>query len=939
MTNRKSTKKALLTSVLCLMLCFSMLVGTTFAWFTDEVESGVNQIIAGNLDVEVYNSLTADESKKVGSTTELFDEITFWEPGVVAYENLTVANVGNLALKYQLSVIFDKATTNANGDTLAKVLKVGFVEGGIQSTTREGALSEVKAWLPLASFAQNGELYAEEGKDTHTYGIVIYWQPGENDNDYNMNNENKGIVLSIDLGIQLVATQLMAEEDSFGKDYDANAILPWDGSADTSWYDDSKTEYVLYTAEELAGLATLINGGNNLVGKTVKLGADIDLGGRSWTPINLWYPEKTNNLTIDGNGHKISNMTVLGNKSGVGFISQMTGNVTIQNLTFENASVVGSGNFIGTVVGYQYGNLVLNNVDVENSEVCTTAARGIRIGGLVGFSVNDSGTTISLADCDVRGTTIKGYHNLGGLVGTQQTTVYTYTNCSVKDCTIYAGTTTEKYADEIAVDGGTFATTYTATVENTKVIYGAIGSAADLLALGGKSLEGNYNLIADIDLNGEAMPTIGAAYGKTLTINGNNHTISNATTAHTNHNGMKHHGFFYAYTNSTLNISDLVFENIVIDATNDAERNYGAGIVVAFADGGSTVNLTNVDVKNCKVLNSTPDIGDEAGVYVGYQTGTLTMVDCDSTGCSVAGETVEKTGAFIGMVNGTATLTNCTTDLTIGACNRIAGSLVVDGATCVTSAEALKEALGSGNNVVLNGTIDLNNETVAIPDGTTISGGTIENATLTVADDYTASFVDVEFGDTTAVKASGDGELRFTNCEFNVNPDKNGFGRAGAIIGANQYYTIDLYLDGCTFNYQYETGDADLWNNAIFMWSNVKSCTIKNCTFNDYGFVAVKLMNVAEGAEIVFEGNTFNMSKQGAANYYNNNAIQIVPQHDNAFTAKFINNTFNGDYEDGKIVAWIDGMSNLTLTKHTIIHSGNTINGAAVTDDNFAINP
>ena len=216
----KTTKRALFSSVMALILCFSMLVGTTFAWFTDSVESGVNQIVAGTLDVELYNAIGIDETKKVSAETKLFDEIKYWEPGVVAYENLTVANLGNLALKYQLSVNFDNATANVNGETLAKVLKVGFVEGGIQSTTREGALAEVTEWLPLASFAQTGEL--AEQNETNTYGIVIYWEPSDIDNDFNMNN-GKGGALSIDLGIKLVATQLTAEYDSFGNDYDSMA--------------------------------------------------------------------------------------------------------------------------------------------------------------------------------------------------------------------------------------------------------------------------------------------------------------------------------------------------------------------------------------------------------------------------------------------------------------------------------------------------------------------------------------------------------------------------------------------------------------------------------------------------------------------------------------------------------------------------------------------
>ena len=56
----KTTKRALFSSVMALILCFSMLVGTTFAWFTDEVKSGVNQIVAGNLDVELEYKTVED---------------------------------------------------------------------------------------------------------------------------------------------------------------------------------------------------------------------------------------------------------------------------------------------------------------------------------------------------------------------------------------------------------------------------------------------------------------------------------------------------------------------------------------------------------------------------------------------------------------------------------------------------------------------------------------------------------------------------------------------------------------------------------------------------------------------------------------------------------------------------------------------------------------
>ena len=68
------TRHALVLSCISLMTCFAMLLGTTFAWFTDSVTSGVNRIVSGNLDVELYHNsgITApaiEEANKVGAST------------------------------------------------------------------------------------------------------------------------------------------------------------------------------------------------------------------------------------------------------------------------------------------------------------------------------------------------------------------------------------------------------------------------------------------------------------------------------------------------------------------------------------------------------------------------------------------------------------------------------------------------------------------------------------------------------------------------------------------------------------------------------------------------------------------------------------------------------------------------------------------------------
>ena len=132
MTNKRNTKRALLSSVLALVVCIAMLVGSTFAWFTDNASTAVNQIVAGNLDIalEMWDA-NADnaqggkgdwvdaENKTLGWVAKdgrAQDEI-LWEPGCT-YElpKLRIINKGNLALKYQVLV------TGIVGD--AKLLEV-----------------------------------------------------------------------------------------------------------------------------------------------------------------------------------------------------------------------------------------------------------------------------------------------------------------------------------------------------------------------------------------------------------------------------------------------------------------------------------------------------------------------------------------------------------------------------------------------------------------------------------------------------------------------------------------------------------------------------------------------------------------------------------------------------------------------------------------------
>ena len=197
MTNRKSTKRALLGSVMAMVLCLAMLVGATFAWFTDTASTGVNKIQAGNLDV-VLEMQNAD-GKWVSAEGKTLDfvkaadakgEAILWEPGCT-YElpALRIRNNGNLALKYKVTI------TGINGSAKLNTVidwTIGDVAMGAEQHLAAGESS---------AFTIKGHMWESAG------------------NEY-MNESIDGIAITV------VATQNTVESDSFDKDYDADAEYP-----------------------------------------------------------------------------------------------------------------------------------------------------------------------------------------------------------------------------------------------------------------------------------------------------------------------------------------------------------------------------------------------------------------------------------------------------------------------------------------------------------------------------------------------------------------------------------------------------------------------------------------------------------------------------------------------------------------------------------------
>ena len=155
---------------MAMLICTAMLAGTTFAWFTDSASTGVNKIVAGNLDVsfEYWNGEKYVDAKNA----VLFSEETLWEPGHTEVVYLKISNKGSLALKYRLSTIntFEyQYSKNSSGNKilLSKYLEIGVAEKnaaqGVFETRDEAVAAATDKLLDVL-----------EGRPTTIDGVIAF---------------------------------------------------------------------------------------------------------------------------------------------------------------------------------------------------------------------------------------------------------------------------------------------------------------------------------------------------------------------------------------------------------------------------------------------------------------------------------------------------------------------------------------------------------------------------------------------------------------------------------------------------------------------------------------------------------------------------------------------------------------------------------------------
>lgn len=440
----KRIQKSLLASGASLLVSVALLVGSTFAWFTDSVTNTGNTIEAGTLEV-TFEKL--DKETNSYNTVENNDPIfnyTLWEPGYSVSEAFKVGNEGSLALKYELKLTADGQLTKLAdvidvyymaSNTEIKVEDLADNMSDLTEYTRIGTLSEV---LGEDNIAATGHIEAEEADYA---AVILHMQEGAS-NDYQSLSLFEGTGT---FDITLKATQYTSEQDGFGNDqYDAAA------DADAAFGKE---------------IVDKLNDPNVSV---VVAGSDIDMN-------DSVFDDKNGNdtfvipdgKTLDLNGNKFIRP---GKGSGNGLSVKEGTTATVKNGTLYNESDL-------TLVDVEYGSsLTFENVDFighgddaikvrangESTAVtlifknCTFTNAGVKFSGMNSASE----INVQFENCTFTGT-YKMYDENGEaltdpyghihyttcLINSESN--YLYGNISVKDCNFNLDCQEASYKQEI----------------------------------------------------------------------------------------------------------------------------------------------------------------------------------------------------------------------------------------------------------------------------------------------------------------------------------------------------------------------------------------------------------------------------------------------------------------------------------------------------------
>ena len=799
---KRQTKRALITSVVSLLVCFSMLVGTTFAWFTDSVTSSGNIIKSGTLDVQMFfadgaKDVPADDAwTEIGEAKEAIFNYDKWEPGYAEARHLKIKNNGTLALKYQVRIVADGEVSD-----LAKVIDVYYVDtatkvdrASLTDANKLGTLDAVLANLNSEASTAKGSLKAGE---SHTMTLVLKMQETAG-NEY----QNKSIGSTF--SIQLIATQDTVENDSFDNKYDDAAPLG------DYVYDAAELIYALEQGES-------VKLGDNIVldaGVVIPAGSEvrIDLNGKTITnaatsSVSLMSTTAQNNNT--GAINNYGTVTI----SGDGTIDVSSSTVKAQAINNYGTMVIDGANVKGTEVVYSYairnyGDLTVKDLNmvagfggistdagaktvIEDGDYTMTGNTGGHLFYLYGdganvvinggkfydsindpkiwtysFYMNGEGTSVTVNGGEITGLNTGRGVTINGGAGT---------------FTVNGGKLDGKFfANE--QDGNTVinAGTFTVDPTNSATVNGTVTDNGDGTFTAGITQDDANDLFASVEKGG------------TVTLTAGKYTIpSSVTKKEFTIEGLGDATVFDFTTVNTVSGASITFKNLKIQGKNENVMN-GYGIqgteghiayegctfdgavtneyfgTVSYKDCTFTGTgyITTYAVKSASFENCVFDKADSRAVLV-YSHGdnplTVTLTDCEfkaaKAGYTGAGDwtsAIEVDTTNIKTAGTSVTVTNCTSDANYSglvrdksAANSTPAVITVDGARAAASAASLTSAFAAGGDVII--TTSISGVTVKMPaslKGVTVKavkGVSLKNSTIMAHDGSSISYEDLTF--------------------------------------------------------------------------------------------------------------------------------------------------------------------------------------------------
>lgn len=452
MTKQKTTKRALLFSALSLLMCVSMLIGSTFAWFTDSVTSTGNKIVAGSLNIDMS---VMDENGTYQSVKENSDAIfgyTLWEPGYTEWKNIKVSTTGNLALKYAMNIAI-----KGERSILADVIDVYYVASEIKKTDDRsldnfkhlGTISEI---LDSISGALINDTLIPDQNNTEDYATIVLKMQESAGNDY------QGKTIG-EFDIQLFATQLTYEKDSFDEFYDkssavftvpeANALMV--EGFDATLANCVDTKGILEVPANYTGTLTIINstiksvqgaGDVNLVilGNVVVNAKGSGTTTLASTTVDGSAITANGKLNISGKGNLTAIAADVNGAFGIGGMN--TTSISIKDITIDYASgsyVYGIGSDTkyykdapegGAAIGSNHNGatITLDNVTVTKA-IGGSKAAGIGARYHVGVTINITDSTIAYVEGGVTAAGIGSSRVSGD--ATENGTTITITNSTI----------------------------------------------------------------------------------------------------------------------------------------------------------------------------------------------------------------------------------------------------------------------------------------------------------------------------------------------------------------------------------------------------------------------------------------------------------------------------------------------------------------------------